>query len=68
MEQLTYENAIKELNEIIAKIESGTLAISDSIRLIERAKELLVFCYKELDRTKGKLTEIKETLNSLEEK
>lgn len=68
MEQLTYENAIKELNEIIAKIESGTLAISDSIKLIERAKELLVFCYKELDRTKGKLTEIKETLNSLEEK
>ena len=67
MEQLTYENAIKELNEIIAKIESGTLAISDSIKLIERAKELLVFCYKELDRTKGKLTEIKETLSSLEE-
>ena len=67
MEQLTYENAIKELNEIIKKIESGTLAISDSIKLIERAKELLVFCYKELDRTKGKLTEIKETLSSLEE-
>ena len=67
MEQLTYENAIKELNEINTKIESGTLAISDSIKLIERAKELLVFCYKELDRTKGKLTEIKETLSSLEE-
>ena len=67
MEQLTYEDATKELNDIITKIESGTLAISEAIKLIGRAKQLIVFCYKELDRTKGKLTEIKETLNSLEE-
>lgn len=67
MEQLTYEDAAKELNDIITKIESGNLAISEAIELIERAKQLIVFCYKELDRTKGKLTEIKETLNSLEE-
>lgn len=67
MEQLTYEDAAKELNDIITKIESGNLAISEAIELIERAKQLIVFCYKELDRTKGKLTEIKETLNYLEE-
>ncbi len=67
MEQLTYEDATKELNEIIEKIESGTLAIDKTIKLIERARELMLFCYKELDRAKGKLTEIKETLDTLDE-
>ena len=67
MENITYENATKELAVIIEKIESGTLSMSEVLSLIERAKELMIFCYKELDKTKGKLTEIKETLDSLEE-
>lgn len=65
--QISYEEAIKELNEIIAKIESGNIPMNEVMSLIERGKELVLVCYNELDKTKGKLTEIKEVLGKLEE-
>ena len=67
MEELTYEEASEKLNEIITKIESGTLSINEALKLIEQGKDLIKICYKNLDKAIGKLTEIKETLDKLEE-
>ena len=67
MEKISYEDASRELNSIIEKIESGSLSMEEVIKLIARAKTLIAICYKELDKAKGKLTEIRETLDSLEE-
>ena len=67
MSKISYEEAFKELNEIIGKIEEGNASISEVGELLERGKELVKVCYGEIDKTKGKLTEIKETLDKLEE-
>ena len=65
--QLSYEEAAKELQQIIEKIESQTISLDDSLKLFERGQQLIKICYASLDGAKGKLTEIKETLNKLEE-
>lgn len=67
MEKISYEEASKELNSIIEKIESGTLPMEEVIKLITKSKTLITTCYKELDKAKGKLTEIRETIDNLEE-
>ncbi|MBQ8444193.1 MAG: exodeoxyribonuclease VII small subunit [Clostridia bacterium] len=64
---LSYEQASKELQEIIEKIESSSLSLDDSIKLFERGQELIKICYSCLDGAKGKLTEIKESLGKIEE-
>lgn len=65
--QLSYEEALKELNDIVEKLENGTLPMSEAIELFERGKKLVKVCYGHLDKAKGKLTEIKETIDGLEE-
>ena len=67
MENITYETATKEINNIISKIEEGNLPISEAMEFFNRGKELIQFCYNELDGAKGKLTEIKDVLGKLEE-
>ena len=65
--EITYEIATKKLYEIIDKIENGQVTLESTNSLLEEGKELLEFCYKSLDKTKGKLTQLKETLDKLEE-
>lgn len=67
MEKITYEMATKELSQIISKLESGTLTIDEALTLFERGKQLLSICHKTLNEAKGKLTEIKESIDGLEE-
>lgn len=65
--QPSYEEALKELGDIVIKLESGSLPLSEATELFERGKKLVKICYNHLDKAKGKLTEIKETLSGLEE-
>ena len=67
MGKITYEQASKRLIEIIEKIEQGQISMDESMSLIEEGKELIKTCYSLLDNAKGKLTEIKETLEGFEE-
>lgn len=67
MDKISYEEASRQLNEILQKIESGELSVEEAMKSIDRANELILICYKELDKAKGKLTEIRETLDGLEE-
>ncbi len=67
MENISYEEAAKELNQIIEKLEEGSLAMSEAVKLFERGQELVKICYDILDKAKGKLTELKETIDNIEE-
>ena len=68
MEKLSYEEASKELEDIVEKIENNTLPMNKAIELFERGQALIKICYEYLDSAKGKLTEVKENQNRLEEK
>lgn len=64
---MTYEEAIKELEKIISKLESGNVPMSEAISLFERGEELAKICYNHLSSAKGKLTLVKEELGKLVE-
>ena len=65
--KMTYEEASKELNKIVEQLESGELSMTKAMELFEKGQELIKICYLNLDKAKGKLTEIKENLGKLEE-
>ena len=46
---LTYEQAVAELEGIIKKLESGEASLDDSISLYSRGMELSKFCKDKLD-------------------
>ena len=64
-EKLSYEQANKELEEIVAKLENGNLPMNEAVKLFERGQELIKLCFTQLDTAKGKLTVIKEELGKL---
>lgn len=65
--EISYEQASKELQEIIAKIEQGDIPLDEAMKLFERGQKLIQHCYASLDKAKGKLTEISEKNGKLEE-
>ncbi len=57
---ITYEAAIKRLEEIVTMLEGGELSLDKSLKLYEEATELSAFCKKYLDEAEGKLTILSE--------
>ena len=67
MDKISYEDAIQELDNIVKLMEEGNITMERATKLLERGQELIKACYGELDKAKGKLTEIKNVLGNLEE-
>lgn len=65
--ELSFEESCDKLQEIINKIESGSLSLQESISSFEEGQKLVKSCYEQLSQAKGKLTEIKQSLDKLEE-
>ena len=69
MEELTFEAAEKELEEIISKMENGNIPFSKTQELYERGSQLIKFCLSSLEQAKGKISIIKKDLDTfIEEK
>ncbi len=64
---MSFEEAIKELEEIIEKLENENLPLKKAQELFERAGELSKFAQDELSKTTGKLYMIKKELQQEEE-
>ena len=64
---MNYEDSIKEMEEIIAKLENDKLSLKEAQSLFERAGVLAKFCQEELSKTTGKLYEIKRQLDEIGE-
>ena len=54
--EMTYEQAVSELEEIISKLESGEASLDDSIALYSRGMELSKFCKEKLDAIEKKIS------------
>lgn len=55
---MTYEKAIKRLEEIVRNIESGETDVDTLSSALKEAKELVVFC-------KDKLTKVEEDVKNI---
>ncbi len=48
-EELTFEQALQELEAIVAKLEAGELTLEESLTLFERGQALATQCNVQLD-------------------
>lgn len=63
---LTFETAMGKLTEIVAKLESGSLSLEESLKLFEEGTALSAHCYQKLDKAEQKIREIDELEKSYE--
>ena len=56
--ELTYEEAVGELEAIIERIESGEIGLEDSIAAYERGVALIRRCRSILDRAEQRIEEL----------
>lgn len=57
-EKLTYETAVKRLEEIVNLLEKNEATLDDSMKLFEEGTKLAAFCNKKLTEAKQKVTVI----------
>lgn len=55
MTSMTFEKALAELEQIVAKLEKGGVALADSLALFEKGVKLTRFLRAELDKAERKI-------------
>jgi len=58
VEKMSFELAMKELEAVVGKLDSGDVALDDSITLYERGAQLKKRCEDELKRAEEKVAAI----------
>lgn len=54
----SFEEARSELEQIVAKLESGQAGLEDAVALWERGEELYRYCVGKLDAAQGRIDEL----------
>lgn len=57
-EELTFEAAQRELEEIVERLERGEASLDEAIALWQRGEELYRFCRGKLDAAEGEIEEL----------
>ncbi len=65
---MTFEQMTKRLEEIVAKLESGTVSLEEVSKLFVEGADITKKCYEMLAEKKGKVTVLREELDKLVEK
>lgn len=58
-EKMTFEDALKELEQIVARLESGDEQLDKSIALYERGSQLRRQCAERLDAAQARIEAIR---------
>ena len=56
MAQKTFEQSMKQLEQIVQELESGDLPLEKAIKRFEEGIKLSKFCSKKLDETEKKIS------------
>ncbi len=59
-EKISYEASIKEIEEILEQIETGTLGVDELAGKVRRVTELLKACRQKLHQTESQINKILE--------
>jgi exodeoxyribonuclease VII small subunit len=57
-EERTFEDAQRELEQIVHRLESGETGLDEAIALWEKGEELYRFCLSKLDAAQGEVEEL----------
>ena len=61
IEKMNFEQAIKELTEIVAKIEQGQIPLQESIDQYEKGMTLIKHCREILQKAEKRIEKISKT-------
>lgn len=56
--EMTYENAIARLEEIVTALEKNEASLDESLKLFEEGTKLTAFCADKLKNAQQKITEL----------
>ena len=65
-ENITFEQAIEELETIINRLEEGDVPLDETINLYEKGSELKDFCEKKLQSAEVKIQKINQKTKTKE--
>lgn len=60
MEPLSFEDALLELEQTVAQLESGNLTLDASLELFERGRRLAAHCGQLLDQAQLRIEQLTE--------
>jgi len=63
-EEPTFEQAQRELEQIVERLEHGQAPLDEAIALWERGEELYKLCLSKLDGAQGKIEELAKRAES----
>ena len=63
LEKLTFEKAMKELEELVDSLDKGDLSLDESIAAYDRGSQLKDYCQKKLNEAKMKVETIQSSDN-----
>lgn len=58
--ELTYEMAIKRLQEIVAILDKNDVTLDEALKLFEEGTNLTAFCNEKLRTAKAKIVEVEK--------
>lgn len=61
MSELSFEAAMKRLEEITELLESGKMSLEESMKLFEEGTSLADFCNKQLDTAELKIVQLQQS-------
>ena len=64
MSEIRFEEAQRELEGIVERLERGDADLDETIRLWERGEELYKLCLSRLDAAQGKIEELARRVES----
>ena len=56
--QMSFEDALRALEDVVRKLESGDVPLDESIDLYERGEALRMHCQKRLDAAQARIEKI----------
>ena len=57
-DEVTFEEAFAELEQIVSELEGGQLTLEESLRLFERGQTLAATCSRKLDEAELRIEKI----------
>ena len=64
LEKLTFEKAMKELEELVDSLDKGDVSLDEAIAAYDRGSQLKDYCEKKLQEAKMKVDTIQASDNS----
>lgn len=58
IQEMSFEEAFAELEDVVRRLEAGGLSLEESLALYERGQALAAYCNRQLDQAELKVSQL----------